>query len=151
SMGWMGVDIFFVLSGYLITSILLEQRGEAHFFRNFYMRRVLRLFPLYYFLFLVAAVLTPFLHVHWRPAHLALMFYGANVVLPFDNSIGSLGPLNLFHVWSLSVEEQFYLIWPWLVGSSLSKGTLRRVCLAGIVAAPVLRLVLLYGHAQPWL
>jgi peptidoglycan/LPS O-acetylase OafA/YrhL len=151
SAGWMGVDLFFVLSGYLITTILYEQRGRDHYFRNFYMRRVLRLFPLYYSLFLLALMVTPLLHIHWRPAHLAMMFYGSNLVLPFDGSMRWLGPFNLFHTWSLAVEEQFYLLWPWLVGSQMSKSTLRRVCLAGVVGAPLLRLAMLHGSVQPWL
>jgi peptidoglycan/LPS O-acetylase OafA/YrhL len=151
SAGWMGVDIFFVLSGYLITSILYEQRSREHYFRNFYVRRVLRLFPLYYSLFLLALVLTPLLHIHWRPAHLGMMFYGANFVLPFDGSLRWLGPFNLFHLWSLAVEEQFYMLWPWLVGSTLSRETLRWVCVAGVVGAPLLRLAMLRADIQPWL
>ena len=151
SVGWTGVDIFFVLSGYLITTILYEQRGRLHYFRNFYMRRVLRLFPLYYSLFLLALVLTPLLHIRWRLGHLAMMFYGANLVLPFDGSLRWLGPFNLFHTWSLAVEEQFYLVWPWLVGGHMSKATLRRVCLAGVIGAPLLRLALLHTNVQPWL
>jgi peptidoglycan/LPS O-acetylase OafA/YrhL len=145
------VDIFFVLSGYLITSILYEQRGREHYFRNFYMRRVLRLFPLYYSLFLLALTLTPLLHIQWMPAHLAMMFYGANLVLPFDGSMRWLGPFNLFHLWSLAVEEQFYMLWPWLVGSTLSKETLRRVCITGVVGAPLLRLAMLHADVRPWL
>ena len=150
SAGWMGVDIFFVLSGYLITSILYEQRGAEDYFRNFYMRRALRLFPLYFFLFLLALVLTPFLHIHWRMLQVPMLFYGANLVLPFDNSLGWVGPFNFFHVWSLAVEEQFYLIWPWIVGGNLSQAKLRRVCIAGVVAAPLLRVVLLSFHVKPW-
>jgi peptidoglycan/LPS O-acetylase OafA/YrhL len=151
SAGWMGVDVFFALSGYLITTILYDQRGREQYFRNFYMRRVLRLFPLYYSLFLFALVLTPVLHIQWRPGHLVMVFYGANLVLPFDGSLRWLGPFNLFHTWSLAVEEQFYLVWPWLVGSRMSKRTLRRVCFAGAVGAPLLRLALLHANVQPWL
>jgi peptidoglycan/LPS O-acetylase OafA/YrhL len=92
SAGWLRVDIFFVLSGNLITSILYEQRRAEDYFRNFYMRRVLRLFPLYYFVFLIALVLTPFLHIDWRLLQFPMLLYGANLVLPFDNSIGWLGP-----------------------------------------------------------
>lgn len=150
SCGWAGVDIFFVLSGYLITSILYEQKGAEHYFRNFYMRRVLRLFPLYYFLFLLALALTPILHIHWRLMQMPMLFYGANFVLPFDNSLGWLGPFNLFHVWSLAVEEQFYLIWPWIVGGNWPQEILQRVCIVGVVVAPVLRLLLLALHVQPW-
>ncbi|HMF63505.1 MAG TPA: acyltransferase [Edaphobacter sp.] len=151
SAGWIGVDIFFVLSGFLITTILYEQRGAENYFRNFYVRRVLRLFPLYYFLLLGALLLAPFLHVQWRLGHLAMLFYGANLVLPFDNSLGTIGPFDFFHVWSLAVEEQFYLVWPWLVGSQLKRGTLRNICIAGILLSPLLRFALLHVHAQPWL
>jgi peptidoglycan/LPS O-acetylase OafA/YrhL len=91
SAGWLRVDIFFALSGNLITSILYEQRGAEDYFRNFYMRRVLRLFPLYYFVFLIALVLTPFLHIYWRLLEFPMLLYGANLVLPFDNSLGMAG------------------------------------------------------------
>lgn len=150
SSGWIGVDIFFVLSGFLITRILYDQRGARNYFRNFYARRVLRLFPLYYFIFFLVLLLTPLLHIQWRPGHFAMLFYGANLVLPFDVSLGLIGPFDIFHVWSLAVEEQFYLIWPWVVGSRLSKGTLLKICGAGIVIAPLLRLALLQVHFQPW-
>ncbi|QNI35251.1 acyltransferase family protein [Edaphobacter albus] len=150
SIGWVGVDIFFVLSGFLITSILYEQRGAKHYFRNFYMRRVLRLSPLYYFLFVIVLLSTPILHIQWRPLHWAMLFYGANLVLPIDSSLGLIGPFNLFHIWSLAVEEQFYLIWPWLVGLRVSEQTLRRVCIAGILLAPLLRFALLHMHVEPW-
>jgi len=80
-----------------------------------------------------------------------MMFYGANFVLPFDGSLRWLGPFNLFHLWSLALEEQFYMLWPWLVGSTLSRETLRWVCVAGVVGAPLLRLVMLHANVQPWL
>jgi len=151
SVGWIGVDVFFVLSGFLITSILYEQRGAERYFHNFYARRMLRLFPLYYFLFLGVLLLTPLLHIHWRLGHLAMLFYGANLVLPFDGSLGTVGPFDLFHVWSLAVEEQFYLIWPWLVGSQMKRGTLRNICIVGIFVAPLLRFLMLRENVQPWL
>lgn len=152
SFGWIGVDVFFVLSGFLITSILYEQRGAEHFFRNFYMRRLLRLSPLYYFLFALALVLTPVLHISWRPMHLAMLVYATNFILPVDDSLAKLGPFEVFHLWSLAVEEQFYLLWPWLVGGRLSKQALRRICVAGIVAAPLVRLVMLHEHVHTlWL
>jgi len=146
SFGWMGVDIFFVLSGFLITSILYEQRGAEHYFRNFYMRRLLRLSPLYYALFAVVLLLTPWLHIHWRPLQWAIFFYGANIVLPLDDSLAQIGPFQVYHLWSLAIEEQFYLIWPWILGSRLSKESLKKICVVGIVAALLLRLVMLHAH-----
>jgi len=151
SFGWIGVDIFFVLSGFLITNILYENKGAEKYFSNFYARRMLRLFPLYYFLFLGLLLLTPLLHIQWRSGHLAMLFYGANLVLPFNTSLGTIGPFDLFHVWSLAVEEQFYLIWPWLVGSQMKRGALRNLCIVGIFIAPLLRLLMLRANVQPWL
>ncbi len=152
SAGWIGVDIFLVLSGYLITSILFEQRGSEHFFRNFYIRRALRLFPLYYFILAIILIFSPLLHIHWQPAHLAFLFYSANYVMPFDHSLAAAGPFNLFHTWTLSLEEQFYLLWPWLVGNlALSRKRLIQICIAGMIIAPIVRFVLLSRHLPDWL
>lgn len=150
SSGWVGVDLFFVLSGYLITSILYEQRGTIGYFRNFYGRRVLRLFPLYYALFLFTLCFTWPLRIHWRPGNFVMLFQSANLVLPRDNSLGRLGPFNFFHLWSLSIEEQFYLIWPWIVGSRLPRRVLQRICMCGMIAAPVIRIWLLHSRVNPW-
>jgi len=67
-----------------------------------------------------------------------------------DNALGLLGPFNIFHLWSLSIEEQFYLIWPWLVRRVLSKRMLRVICVVGIVTALLLRLALLQTKISPW-
>ena len=108
--GWVGVDLFFVLSGYLITGILLQTRDRSGYFRIFYMRRFFRIFPLYYsylfFLFLVARV-----HVKWRAINLLWhVFYLSNVSMALHDSSALVS-----HLWSLSVEEQFYLVWPALI------------------------------------
>jgi peptidoglycan/LPS O-acetylase OafA/YrhL len=113
--GWCGVDLFFVLSGFLITGILLDAKGEKHFFRNFYLRRIFRIFPLYY-------------------GFLAVFFLWLSFASTVDNSFRSLldqqgwywtylvnisiavegwPPMRAVgHFWSLAVEEQFYLFWP---------------------------------------
>lgn len=116
--GWSGVDLFFVLSGFLITGILLDAKGNNHFFRNFYARRFLRIFPLYYG-FLVLFIL--FIPRAWPAANEIqsvsdnqgwFWTYLVNVQL----AIGGWGavPYN-GHFWSLAVEEQFYLFWPAVV------------------------------------
>ena len=109
--GWIGVDLFFVLSGYLITGILLDSRESASYFRNFYARRVLRIAPVYYAaLALYFGVLQRFDGMpHTHP--LWFLLYGTNVLVAASG-----WPTQwLGHFWSLAVEEQFYLVWPWLV------------------------------------
>lgn len=116
SLGWMGVDLFFVLSGFLITGILYETVHSAHFFRNFYMRRFLRIFPLYYGFLLVMMLICPALHVTlgWRP--LILLAYQQNASVWFPQLNFNISPLlNFSHFWSLAVEEQFYFFWPLIV------------------------------------
>jgi len=103
--GAAGVDLFFVLSGFLITGILLDSRAEPDYFRNFYTRRVLRIAPAY---LLMVAVL--FL------THAITARYLAVCLLCLCNMPGLLGASSEYSaLWSLSVEEQFYFVWPVLV------------------------------------
>jgi len=115
-LGQRGVDLFFVLSGFLITGILCDAKGREHYFRNFYVRRALRIFPLYYgalaFALFVLPALAPDATAAFQPAidnQAWLWLYGANVLQAIRGS-WCLGPLN--HFWSLAIEEHFYLLWP---------------------------------------
>ena len=117
--GLVGVDLFFVLSGFLITGLLLESKGQPHYFRNFYARRTLRIFPLYYFvlacLFVVLPRLTtpsPLLEVA-RSHQVWLWTYTSNLYLAATSSWASLP--YVAHFWSLAIEEHFYLFWPLVV------------------------------------
>jgi peptidoglycan/LPS O-acetylase OafA/YrhL len=143
--GWAGVNLFFVLSGFLITSILLESRNQENYFRNFYGRRVLRIWPVYFLVLIVVyleapwfigpPILTAIRTAPW----LAYIFFLQNlfhITLP-----PALGP-----TWSLAIEEQYYFVWapvvrvfarPWLLACALC---------AALIASPLIR------HAHPhWL
>jgi peptidoglycan/LPS O-acetylase OafA/YrhL len=139
-LGWCGVDLFFVISGFLITGILLDTRGSTHFFRNFYVRRTLRIFPLYYAVLIVFFAGVAITRVHWGgylQEHAAWFFlYMQNLLMVRDGMPAPAGMLN--HTWSLAVEEQFYLVWPWLVAWVPRKGILW-VALFGVVVSVALR------------
>jgi peptidoglycan/LPS O-acetylase OafA/YrhL len=111
SLAGYGVSIFFVLSGFLITYLLLaEKENSPIVVKKFYLRRILRIWPLYYVYLLVAIISSlAFGSIIDLKALIFYVFFAANV--PFI--MGSTLPL-LSHYWSLGVEEQFYLIWPWL-------------------------------------
>ncbi len=123
SIAWelhVGVDLFFVLSGYLITRLLLEGKGQPSYFKNFYARRALRIFPLYYLFVLVLTVFVPVaLHgtaiAHELSSHqLVYWLYVSNFDVFFHG--WPRWPRELLsHTWSLSIEEQFYLVWPAVV------------------------------------
>jgi peptidoglycan/LPS O-acetylase OafA/YrhL len=133
-LGHMGVHLFFILSGFLITGILLDSRTQPDYFRNFYARRVLRIAPAY---LLMVAVL--FL------THSITARYLAVCLLCLCNMPGLLGSSNQYSaLWSLSVEEQFYFVWP-LIIRKLSLRSLTLLCTALVLLTPVLRFVLLYG------
>jgi peptidoglycan/LPS O-acetylase OafA/YrhL len=136
--GWVGVDLFFVLSGFLITGILYEAKGGNHFFRNFYARRTLRIFPLYYLALatvLLLAVTLPQLGV-WGDLNPAWMWaYLTNYALA-ANPDSSFGVVD--HFWSLAVEEHFYLVWPTIV-FFFNRRALMIIAACLLVIAPILR------------
>ncbi|HEX8713563.1 MAG TPA: acyltransferase, partial [Terracidiphilus sp.] len=135
--GWAGVNLFFVLSGFLITSILLESREKPHYFRNFYMRRVLRIWPVY-----VLCLVVVYLNAPWfigpgiweaiRTAPWwAYLFFVQNL---FHLSLPpSLGP-----TWSLAIEEQYYFLWAPLVRVLRRPWLLLAILLCAIAASPIL-------------
>ena len=140
--GWVGVDLFFVLSGFLITGILLSARKRPHYLRNFLVRRALRIFPLYYATLLVCLVLLPLIPLarfDWlrdlggRQGWFWLHASNYYKVCLNDPPIHWLSTL-----WSLAVEEHFYLVWPFVVWK-LPARRLLPLCLIGAVAVLGLR------------
>ena len=128
--GWLGVDLFFVLSGFLITGILLDSKDKPHYFRNFYGRRALRILPLY----LVVIGLEAIAYRGNGNFFLLCLFFGANFAALLRVGI----PHGPGVAWSLAVEEQFYLGWP-LVVRLASRRTLATICISIFLAEPVLR------------
>ena len=127
--GWSGVTLFFVLSGFLITGILWDTRGSSHWWRNFYVRRILRISPLYYGALLLVAATAAIQHnTHGIAGLWVYALYLQNV--PWIQDTGaSFRPLPLFHFWSLAVEEQFYLFWPFLLRAVQSVKQAKRACI----------------------
>jgi peptidoglycan/LPS O-acetylase OafA/YrhL len=144
--GSRGVDLFFVLSGFLITGILLDTKSAVNRAGSFYGRRVLRIFPIYYL-----ALAIVFVGEHFSTwikdagnlqnplDHISHLLYFQNFIPLWhhgDYPLGIFGPF-----WSLAVEEQFYLIWPMLVWR-FSPKTILKICAAGMITTLVLRIIL---------
>jgi peptidoglycan/LPS O-acetylase OafA/YrhL len=149
------VDVFFVLSGFLITGILLDTRDSPRYFRNFYVRRFLRIFPIYYPMLAVVFFIvprfmpfdTPGLRMIWRN-QLWLWTYLTNIGFVVHRRIwADAGWLDLNHLWSLAVEEQFYLFWP-LIVLLCSRRTFKMVCVACLIGSPALRCALWLLHQR---
>jgi peptidoglycan/LPS O-acetylase OafA/YrhL len=145
--GWTGVDLFFVLSGFLITGILLDSKDSPRYFSSFYMRRILRIFPLYYLAILVFLIGLPLVQKHLGllpnvrslgPIQIWFWLYAVNwgIVLAGPTLFQMLG-----HFWSLAIEEQFYFLWPLAVRVT-SKRTLAGLCIALVLVSQGLRIVL---------
>lgn len=120
--GWIGVDLFFVLSGFLITGILYDTRNDSKFFQRFFARRALRIFPVFYLVLAILLLLTPIFRYGWRPGHLWFLVYLGNFFANRDFTLYEIYSANhptakvfIGHFWTLCVEEQFYLLWPLLV------------------------------------
>ena len=130
SCGRFGVGVFFVLSGFLITALLMKARERTDFYQNFYIRRILRILPIY---LVVLAILKIWHVVDFRFVAAALLF-----IVNFSRLFGA--PLNEYgSLWSLAVEEHFYLLWPTCV-RRLRERTLIRLLLCVLVGEPLLRL-----------
>lgn len=148
-LGVHGVDLFFVLSGFLITGILVDARGSRAYFRNFYIRRSLRIFPLYYFILVILFVVIPFVFHPTGDSYRRLeanqawyWTYLVNILVAIRGFDAA--PVNTAHFWSLAVEEQFYIIWPFLV-AALSTRHLKPACIALVGISLALRVALVMG------
>jgi peptidoglycan/LPS O-acetylase OafA/YrhL len=151
--GWVGVNLFFVLSGFLITGILLDSKHQPNYYRRFYTRRALRILPAYYALLLILFVspLTGWFEhrqISWQFVALSFVY--------LSNVTGLFGvPLQYGALWSLAVEEHFYLLWPTVV-RSLSRRAISYFAIAILVMCPMLRAIgyklgLQYGAGYTWL
>jgi len=143
--GAAGVDLFFVLSGFLITGILYDSLPDPGFFRKFYARRVLRIFPLYYGVLAAFALAALFFGLNFHRELLSLALYLQNTDLIAQPIRDYVGPtaLPLPHFWSLAIEEQFYLVWPITVFLLRKRRRLLIFCVSAVFLCPLLRLALL--------
>ncbi len=116
--GWIGVDLFFVLSGFLITGILFDTKTDSAYFKNFYFKRAVRIFPLYYATLLFFFFLAPLIidtdviagFQYLKANEIYFWAYLSNILAVTDSDWPSLNALS--HFWSLAIEEQFYMAWP---------------------------------------
>jgi peptidoglycan/LPS O-acetylase OafA/YrhL len=146
--GWLGVDLFFVISGFLITSILLNAVQSENFLRNFYVRRILRIFPLYYLMLVIFIIILPLFNPfkeelqYYVQNQLWFWFYGQNWLMIFR--FPPTGAYHLNHFWSLAVEEQFYLLWPFIILWLRTPKRLTIFIVAALVALFLVRSFLWY-------
>lgn len=150
---WSGVDLFFVLSGFLIGGILIDNRDSYNYFKVFYARRTCRIFPLYYMnvlLFFLLLRLAGPTFSSWlfdKPLHaISYLTFTQNFTMARS---GGPSALWLGPTWSLAVEEQFYLLLPLMI-RFIPKGRLAAVLTAGILVAPALRVILYYSLPSGW-
>jgi peptidoglycan/LPS O-acetylase OafA/YrhL len=140
---WMGVDLFFILSGFLITGVLIKLKADGgSYFGTFYGRRARRILPPYAVFLVLASLFFPF---DWHRLWYWYVFFAANLAEALHRGAnGVFQPL-----WSLSVEEQFYLVWPVLFLLSDAR-RMKQLAWMGVLAAPVLRFVATpFVHSRP--
>lgn len=137
---WCGVDLFFVLSGFLITGILIKAKNNSDYYFNFYWRRAVRILPVYYFVLFFALFVWPALpfggHSFSNLGYNQLWFwlFLSNFYYSFQSA-----PFSFLHVsWSLCIEEQFYIFWPFIV-KKLSISQLQQLLVVILVMSPIVR------------
>lgn len=144
--GWAGVDLFFVLSGFLITRSLLHARDRPHLFLRFYAKRILRIFPLYYlalvfFLLLLPAFFNRTGSSYYHEHQAWFWLFGENWLFTFRPP--SVNSAYLVHFWSLALEEQYYLIWPAVLIFGMPGGRLLKILPAIVLLVFLARVILL--------
>ena len=143
--GWAGVNLFFVLSGFLITSILLEARDKPHYFRNFYARRALRIWPVYLLVLAICYANAPwFVGLPVVEAIKAAPWWA--YLLFLQNLFHLVLPPAIGQTWSLAIEEQYYFVWAPVVRFLRPPWILAAVSVAALVGCPLLRM-----HPFRWL
>lgn len=145
--GWAGVDLFFSLSGFLITGILFDTLHTGHYFKNFYGRRFLRIFPVYYGVLLILYLVFHPIHFDQGRQFLLLAGYLQNTPL-WWHGLQTAVAQPTDHLWSLSVEEQFYLVWPVLIFFIRDRKKLLWTAAILALMAPVTRILLLAHGAS---
>jgi peptidoglycan/LPS O-acetylase OafA/YrhL len=139
-MMWCGVDLFFVLSGFLITGILLDTKGGPGYLRSFYGRRVVRILPVYYLTLAILTITVGVPHAPW------FWGYAVNLLIARENSF-AVAANGTSHLWTLAIEEQFYLVWPAIVMACRPR-TLLRVCIGLATLAFLLRVRLVHSNGM---
>jgi peptidoglycan/LPS O-acetylase OafA/YrhL len=142
--GWLGVDLFFVLSGFLITGILLRTKdfGHREYFRRFYLRRAVRILPVYFVVLIAIAIFV-------GTKYFTYLLFCAVMAANLSGLVHIPVPAAAGPYWSLAVEEQFYLVWPWLV---LWLGPRRLIAVAAIilVVEPIVRIAFPGSNLLTW-
>jgi len=142
-LGQTGVSLFFVLSGFLITRILIQQKYQSSYFKYFYYRRALRIFPLYFlFIFIYFISLNLFNHSTNVNSILYCLVYIQNIAMTFNWTF--YGPE---HLWSLAVEEHFYIIWPLFIYFGKIKHT-SKIALGMILLSILFRIYFLQQNLE---
>ncbi|MGE5113723.1 MAG: acyltransferase family protein [Acidobacteriaceae bacterium] len=138
--GWTGVNLFFVLSGFLITGIILDSRDDPRFFRNFYARRGLRIWPVYFLLLLLNFFVVPFVFGNfWWAIHEVRTAQWTHYIFFIQNLLFAAMPGTLGPTWSLAIEEQFYVFWAPLARFTRN-AILLPLLIAIFIASPLVRL-----------
>ncbi|HEX4319981.1 MAG TPA: acyltransferase [Acidobacteriaceae bacterium] len=152
--GWLGVSLFFALSGFLISGILWDGYHKPGWWKRFYIRRSLRIFPLYYLAIAIAAVV--YLCIGIPASHLIIDLWSYVLYLrDLPYFVGQLPPqpvrVELIHFWSLAVEEQFYLIWPFLLALFAGKrlGAKRMILILWVLSL-AFRAAAVAMHSPEW-
>jgi peptidoglycan/LPS O-acetylase OafA/YrhL len=149
---WIGVDLFFVLSGFLITGILLDTRNSERYFTTFYARRTLRIFPLYYLVLFVAFVVLPrfpavdsvLVGENASPPQWPYWLYGTNILIGDRGWVHGWVDIG----WSLAIEEHFYLVWPLVIWLCPPR-VVAVLCAVIILAEPAARVWARASTMQP--